>query len=145
MRGEPRAARDVELRVGLASCGVANGARPVHAAVDAAVREAGCGVVKAVGCGGSCHREPIVEVVEGDGSSFVYTHVTPERVPALVRRHLDIPPGEDTDSQRLFTLDKVACVGCCSLAPVMMIEEDTAGRLTPATARQTLDTVAKKA
>jgi NADH-quinone oxidoreductase subunit F len=78
----------LELRVGLASCGVANGARPVHAAVEAAVREAGCGVVKAVGCGGSCHREPIVEVVEGDGSSFVYTHVTPEHVPALVRRHL---------------------------------------------------------
>jgi NADH:ubiquinone oxidoreductase subunit E len=67
-----------------------------------------------------------------------------EQITEELRRHLDIPPGEDTDSQRLFTLDKVACVGCCSLAPVMMIEEDTAGRLTPATARQTLDTVAKR-
>jgi NADH-quinone oxidoreductase subunit E len=38
----------------------------------------------------------------------------------------------------------VACVGCCSLAPVMMIEEETAGRLTPATARQSLDAVAKR-
>ena len=68
-----------------------------------------------------------------------------EQITEELRRHLEIPPDTDTDSQRLFTLDKVACLGCCSLAPVMMIEEDTAGRLTPATARQALDAVAKKA
>jgi NADH:ubiquinone oxidoreductase subunit E len=67
-----------------------------------------------------------------------------EQITEELRRHLDIPPGEDTDSQRLFTLDKVACVGCCSLAPVMMIEEDTAGHLTPTRARQTLDAVARR-
>ena len=55
-----------------------------------------------------------------------------------LRRHLGIAPGEDTDARRMFTLDKVACLGCCSLAPVMMIEEETAGHLTPATARQAL-------
>jgi NADH-quinone oxidoreductase subunit F len=88
MSSQRQIPRDVELRVGLASCGVANGARPVYAAVEAAVREAGRGVVKAVGCGGLCHREPIVEVVEGDGSRFVYTHVTPGAVPALVHRHV---------------------------------------------------------
>jgi NADH:ubiquinone oxidoreductase subunit E len=68
-----------------------------------------------------------------------------EQITEELRRHLDIPPGEDTDARRLFTLDKVACVGCCSLAPVMMIEEDTAGRLTPASARQVLDAVERKA
>jgi NADH:ubiquinone oxidoreductase subunit E len=67
-----------------------------------------------------------------------------EQITEELRRHLKIPPDADTDSQRLFTLDKVACLGCCSLAPVMMIEEDTAGRLTPATARQALDTVARR-
>jgi len=61
-------------------------------------------------------------------------HITQE-----LRRHLEIPPGEDTDPQRRFTLDSVACLGCCSLAPVMMIEEETAGHLTPASARQALD------
>ena len=61
-------------------------------------------------------------------------HITEE-----LRRHLEIPPGEDTDARRLFTIDAVACLGCCSLAPVMMIDESTAGRLTPATARKTLD------
>jgi len=62
-----------------------------------------------------------------------------EQIDQELRRHLEIPPNEDTDPRRLFTLDAVACLGCCSLAPVMMIEEETAGRLTPATARQALD------
>ena len=78
----------VEFRVGLASCGIANGARPVFDAIEAAVGEAGRGVARAVGCGGMCHREPLVEVVDGRGGRTVYTHVTAERVPGLVRRHL---------------------------------------------------------
>lgn len=67
-----------------------------------------------------------------------------DQITRELRRHLEIPPDADTDSGRLFTLDKVACVGCCSLAPVMMIEEDSAGRMTPATARQALDAVARR-
>jgi len=62
-----------------------------------------------------------------------------EQITQELRRHLEIPPEEDTDPGRRFTIDKVACVGCCSLAPVMMIEEETAGHLTPASARQALD------
>jgi len=64
-----------------------------------------------------------------------------EQITQELRRHLEIPSGEDTDPRRLFTIDRVACLGCCSLAPVMMIEEETAGRLTPASARQALDAV----
>jgi NADH:ubiquinone oxidoreductase subunit E len=48
-----------------------------------------------------------------------------------LRRYLAIPPDADTDPSRLFTLDEVACLGCCSLAPVMMVDEQTVGRLTP--------------
>lgn len=62
-----------------------------------------------------------------------------EQIDQELRRHLEIPPDADTDPRRRFTLDAVACLGCCSLAPVMMIEDETAGRLTPATARQALD------
>jgi NADH:ubiquinone oxidoreductase subunit E len=58
-----------------------------------------------------------------------------------LRRDLDIPEGSDTDPQRLFTLEEVACLGCCSLAPVLMVDEHTAGALTPATARDALDAV----
>jgi len=64
-----------------------------------------------------------------------------EQITQELRRHLGIAPDADTDSESRFTLDTVACLGCCSLAPVMMIEEETAGRLTPASARQALDAV----
>ena len=52
-----------------------------------------------------------------------------------LRRHLNIPDGADTDAQRLFTVDEVACLGCCSLAPVLTVDGHTTGKLTPATAR----------
>jgi NADH-quinone oxidoreductase subunit F len=82
------APREIEIRIGVGSCGIANGARPVHEAAEAVVREAGRGVVKAVGCGGMCHREPLLEVTDGNGRHALYTHVTPERVPGILRRHL---------------------------------------------------------
>ena len=37
-----------------------------------------------------------------------------------------------TTEDGLFTLNTVACIGCCSLAPVVMINDETHGRLTPA-------------
>jgi NADH:ubiquinone oxidoreductase subunit E len=51
-----------------------------------------------------------------------------------LRRRLKIATDSDTDPERMFTLDEVACLGCCSLAPVIMIDETTAGKLTPAAA-----------
>ena len=42
---------------------------------------------------------------------------------------LKIKDGETTED-RLFTLESVACLGCCSLAPVMMISEQAYGKLT---------------
>ncbi len=41
-----------------------------------------------------------------------------------------------TTADGKFTVSSVACLGCCSLAPVMMIEEETFGRLTPDVARK---------
>jgi NADH-quinone oxidoreductase subunit E len=40
-------------------------------------------------------------------------------------------PAGKTSPDGLFTLEKVACLGCCSLAPVITINEETHGRLTP--------------
>jgi len=62
-----------------------------------------------------------------------------ELITRELRRHLKVAPDADTDPERRFTIGAVACVGCCSLAPVMMIEDETAGRLSPATARQALE------
>jgi len=59
-----------------------------------------------------------------------------------LRRYLAIPEGQDTDAARRFTLDEVACLGCCSLAPVLMVDGHTAGKLTPATACDALKVTA---
>lgn len=48
---------------------------------------------------------------------------------------LSVSDGETTEDG-LFTLKYVACLGCCSLSPVMMINEDTYGTLTPDKARK---------
>jgi NADH-quinone oxidoreductase subunit F len=45
------------------------------------------------------------------------------------KRHLDIPEQEDTDRQKLFTVEKVACLGCCMLAPAIQIDDITYGHL----------------
>jgi NADH-quinone oxidoreductase subunit E len=42
---------------------------------------------------------------------------------------LKVKDGETTED-RFFTLESVACLGCCSLAPVMMIGDQTYGKLT---------------
>lgn len=55
-----------------------------------------------------------------------------------LHRQLRIGPGEDTDPSRTYTVEKVACLGCCSLAPVMMVDDVTLGRLTPASACEAL-------
>lgn len=50
---------------------------------------------------------------------------------------LGIHDGETTEDG-LFTLKNVACLGCCSLSPVMMINEETYGSLTPDKAKKIL-------
>lgn len=50
------------------------------------------------------------------------------QVTAGVLDFLEIKDGETTQDE-LFTLETVACLGCCSLAPVMMIGEETYGKL----------------
>lgn len=53
-----------------------------------------------------------------------------ERILKAICEELNIPDGGTTEDG-LFSLKTVACLGCCSLSPVMMINEDTYGSLTP--------------
>ncbi len=45
------------------------------------------------------------------------------------RRTLKLKNDEETDAAGLFTLDKVACLGCCTLAPVVQIDDITYGHV----------------
>ena len=60
-----------------------------------------------------------------------------------VQDELGVEVGDTTDDG-IFTLFTVACLGCCSLSPVMMIDEQTYGRLTPAQARRILRDIRRK-
>jgi len=50
-----------------------------------------------------------------------------ERVEDALRRHLRIPAGGDTDHDKQFTIEQVACLGTCTLAPVVKVGEATFG------------------
>lgn len=54
-------------------------------------------------------------------------------------RHLGIPAGGDTDPQRQYTLERVACLGCCTLAPVVQIGDTVYGHVHPHTVPQILE------
>jgi NADH-quinone oxidoreductase subunit F len=56
-----------------------------------------------------------------------------------LKRSLKIPPDQDTDKERLFTVEKVSCLGCCTLAPVVQIDSITYGHVTPASAASIID------
>ncbi len=56
-----------------------------------------------------------------------------ERVYDAFLRYLNISAGQDTDAQRQFTVAKIACLGCCTLAPAVQIEKITYGHLTAET------------
>lgn len=60
-----------------------------------------------------------------------------------VQDELGIEVG-DTTPDGLFTLFTVACIGCCSLAPVMMVNQETHGSLTPAAVRKILREIKRR-
>ena len=76
--------------------------------------------------GTACHVAGAVEITES------------------IRRHLGIEGDDDTDAERIFTVEKVACLGCCSLAPCLQIEDVTYGRLTPRSAPRAVERFRKE-
>ena len=60
-----------------------------------------------------------------------------ERLLDHLAEELGVQPGETTPDL-LFTLERVACLGACGLAPTMMVDDETYGRLTPKTAAEVI-------
>jgi NADH-quinone oxidoreductase subunit E len=67
-----------------------------------------------------------------------------EMIGRTLEEELGIREGE-TSEDGLFTFLTVACLGCCSLAPVVMIDEQAYGRLTPQALRSVLRRYRRKA
>jgi NADH-quinone oxidoreductase subunit E len=58
-----------------------------------------------------------------------------DAIAATIKEELGIADG-DTTADMLFSLKEVACLGCCSLSPVMMVNDTTYGSLTPQKVRE---------
>ncbi|NLZ45717.1 MAG: (2Fe-2S) ferredoxin domain-containing protein [Clostridiales bacterium] len=76
--------------VGMATCGIAAGARPVLTAFVNGVQEKKLSnvMVTQTGCIGLCKYEPIVEVIEPGKDKVTYVHVTPEKADEIIEKHL---------------------------------------------------------
>ena len=66
-----------------------------------------------------------------------------DKILATLQDHLAVPVGGTTEDG-LFTLGVVRCLGTCSLAPVMMIDDDVHGGLTPEKVLDILGTYAER-
>ena len=58
-----------------------------------------------------------------------------ERISEVLRQETGVPEGK-TSVDGKFTVKKVACLGCCSLGPVVTVNDETFARVTPEKARQ---------
>ena len=82
---------DVRVVVGMATCGIAAGARPVLSAFVNGVNDAKLNDKVSVfqtGCAGNCQLEPIVEVYEPGKAKVTYVKMTEEKVKAVIEKHL---------------------------------------------------------
>ncbi len=81
---------DIRVVVGMATCGIAAGARPVLNAFVEGVNAAGLNdkvAVSQTGCIGLCQYEPIVEVHQ-NGEKVTYVHMTADKVATVIEKHL---------------------------------------------------------
>ena len=80
----------IRVVVGMATCGIAAGARPVlNAFVDEIAKRDVKGVsVQETGCIGMCQYEPIVEVTEPGKEKVTYVKMTPEKAVRVVNDHI---------------------------------------------------------
>lgn len=82
---------DKRVVVGMATCGIAAGARPVLNAFVEQVSEAGLTAsvtVTQTGCIGICQFEPVVEVFEAGKEKVTYVKMTADKVARIVEEHL---------------------------------------------------------
>ena len=81
--------KDYRVVVGMATCGIAAGARPVlnRLVEETAAHDYNC-IVTQTGCIGMCSYEPIVEVYGKDGSHTTYVHMTPDKAAKVLEAHV---------------------------------------------------------
>ena len=82
---------DIRIVVGMATCGIAAGARPVLNALVEEVNAMGLSdtaTVTQTGCIGICQFEPIVEVYQSGKEKVTYVKMTPDKAKRVVEEHI---------------------------------------------------------
>lgn len=82
--------KEIRVVVGMATCGIAAGARPVLSSLVEEVAKRNLKNVQVVqtGCIGMCTYEPIVEVYAPDKEKVTYIHVDAEKAKRIVAEHI---------------------------------------------------------
>ncbi|MCR4407726.1 MAG: SLBB domain-containing protein [Anaerolineae bacterium] len=77
--------QEIRIFVGFGTCGIAAGARPVLAALQDNLRQAGVSArLQTVGCNGMCYQEPLVDIAKPGRPRISYGQVTPQLAAQLV-------------------------------------------------------------
>lgn len=82
---------DLRVVVGMATCGIAAGARPVLNAFVEGVNNAGLAdkvTVTQTGCIGICQYEPVVEIFEAGKDKVTYVKMSAEKAERVINEHL---------------------------------------------------------
>ena len=82
---------EIRVVVGMATCGIAAGARPVLNAFVEAVNDAGLSgsvTVTQTGCIGICQFEPVVEIYEAGKEKVTYVKLDADKAKTIVEKHL---------------------------------------------------------
>ena len=81
---------NVRVVIGMATCGIAAGARPVMMAFMDEINKRGLSTVTVsqTGCIGMCRLEPMVDVIVPGQEKVTYVHMTPEKVGRVVAEHI---------------------------------------------------------
>ena len=90
LRKEGSSGEGTRVVVGMATCGIAAGARPVMLSFMEEInkRKLQHVTVSQTGCIGMCRLEPMVDIITPDNKKVTYVHVKPDMVPRIVAEHI---------------------------------------------------------
>jgi NADP-reducing hydrogenase subunit HndB len=85
-----KAAGEIRIRVGMATCGIAAGAKPVMNTLieEVSKRELSNVSITITGCIGVCRLEPMIEVIDQNGERVTYVKMTSDKAKKVISEHI---------------------------------------------------------
>jgi NADH-quinone oxidoreductase subunit F len=118
-----------DIIIGLGSCGIASGAEDMHKFFNAAVKEYKLPArVTVTGCMGLCHREPMIELKERSGKSYLYANLDMGKVKKMLTEHIgkgqpqkewliDLTKEDSSEGEYLLKQKRIVLENCGHIDP----------------------------